>query len=273
MDTHSKINKWLLSIIGAGLIIFCLVGAGLALSELFGRRGGRSGNQNGIIVSTEQAQKLVADSIRKQVISLKQMVLLDSAKQEFLIPVGQAQLEKDEHNLDLKSGSYESNKSFRYNKYRNDDGSNLNNLLFYDGKNGQMKPLFSERLSISRFDIIWKGIGKPVLIFFTDADSNKDKVLNNDDLEKLAIWMTGWEKVKVLNIPEKTPLDVKYDVKNFLVLAFGQDRDKDGTFENGQEPVHFYRLNLTCPDPQCVDFHQVVDDETLKILQRKLDGL
>ncbi len=96
MDKLSRFNQWLISIIGVGFIIFCLVGGVVIFSDIFRGCGSSSNRQGGAIVSTEQAQQFVVDSVRKQVVSLNKLFLLDSTKQEFLMPVGQAKLENDE---------------------------------------------------------------------------------------------------------------------------------------------------------------------------------
>ncbi len=154
-----------------------------------------------------------------------------------------------------------------------DGGANYSNLVFYRGLSREVKPLFNTRLSISYFEQLGKTTGSPVVAFFSDSDSNRDKILDKHDLQKLAVWMPGWEKPLVLDAAGKSVLAVLRNVKDFAVLSFGEDRDKDGAFEFEHEPVVFYRLNFNCGEPSCIDFQQIVQDSTIAKLQKTLDGL
>lgn len=103
-----KYNQWILAIAGTVALVF-LIGALLVSAfEYFSFRSYDYEEVYSEPLSEEGAKELLEDSLRSQIVSFSEMILIDSASKTYLLPVGQADLKAPE-----KSSLLELTNSYR----------------------------------------------------------------------------------------------------------------------------------------------------------------
>lgn len=264
MDKLTRYNQRILAVGGTLLLLVALFSClfmGYELYDQWWRRGNRETDTR--MIANREAEELKADSLRKQVVSFNQVVLVDTPGLKYLIPVGQATLEHAEaYGLDL------SNRKSHY----SDDGGNartFNNLLLYDGKSGKVEKIFSKRLSINHFEIAFEALHQPVVFMdVTEDDSNKDGFFDSRDMEKLFFYRIHDRLLFEVDAPGKKFLQIiLHKSPDEALVQYGVDKDHDGVFEESFEPKVFYRLNLADGKPDEIISQQLIDE-----LQRQLEG-
>ncbi len=92
--------------------------------------------------------------------------------------------------------------------------------------------------------------------------------LNDQDLQQLFIYhLSDARLVEVASEGRSfISIDKLFPGDDFVVL-FGLDKNQDGTFKRGSEPMFFYKLNL-----QNGSTELLVGEEDIQRLQERLDG-
>lgn len=260
MEKLKKYNQVLLATIGTLTLLFgflCLI---YVAFEVWSRA--RYDTPEPQIMAEEEAKKLAADSIRRQVISFNRAELIDSAQLFYLIPVGQAQLNEDEL-LGLTN---------RYESHYGDSKSYIvptyNNILFYNAAAKITYPLFKKRVSVNDYGTYY--LSNQVIAYFSvsDVDSNRDGFMSDGDLQKLYIFLPESQRLIEIESGAKTYYSLhRLGETNDFVAKYGLDRNKNGQFDSATEPYVFYRLNI-----QEGNLTDIIPDTLIEQLQRRLDG-
>lgn len=262
MEKLKKYNQIILAIGGTIVVLATLIFSIVLGYETF-RHLWPGDSRDTRIIAGDEMEELKADSVRKQVVSFNNIILIDTPGLKYLIPVGQANLERKEAAKEL---------SGLMNRYGDGDtGFDIacNNLLLYDGQTGNIQKIFNKRLSINKYDVQFKRPASPVIFMnVTDDDSNGDGFFDGRDLEKLYFYRLDDKSLQEVTAPGKTFLwMIIHKNPDVIVVQYGIDRDRDGEFEPSFEPKTFYRLNLG--SGQLVEF---INPEIVRELQRQLDG-
>jgi len=264
IDRIKNFNQVILAIAGTigVLLLICL--AFLALDELSRTFFRSSDSNNQGILAIEETDVLNRDSLRKQIISFNRIQVVDSINQIFLIPVTQANLAAAEND----NGQLMNTKSIgrSYGKFY----SNIyNNLVLHDKIKNDSQIIFEERISIENFIIHESGQKKYIVIPGCNTDSNSDGYLNEDDLQELFIFDIQNRKLNRIESKENyTTLKVYQPNKsNDLIAQFGIDRNSNGIFNNKNEPMIFYRINL-----EKMVIEEFVSQKQIEELQSLLEG-
>lgn len=263
MEKLKRYNQIILAIGGTITLVILFVFALIAGFQVFDDIWGwDSRDADTRMIANDELERLKADSLRRQVISFNQIMLIDTPGLKYLIPVGQATLEQDEHALLNKTRNYMDSEP-RGDAYTNND------LLVYEGKTGNVTKIFNKRLSINNFRIEFKESESPVIFMdVTEDDSNRDGFLDHRDMEKLYYYRLTEKSLQEVTAPGKKflRLVLHKDPKEILV-HYGVDKDGDGEFEATFEPKVFYRLHLA--DGKLTE---IINPELITELQQQLDG-
>lgn len=276
MDKIKKYNQILLAIAGTlGLLL--LLGAGIiGLYETWSySRDYDEGAYDTSILSEEVTDSLVTDhQVRRQIITLSNFNLLDSAASIYILPVRQKNLGEDEGVDDAllglmnrSSGGYGSGKN--NDSRRSYRGINYNNLILFGPHLSNPMMLFDEKVSIDNYYLFNYKDTDYLLIRAAESDTNKDGVLNGYDIRKL--WL--YDLAKKVFIPLKPKGNTSFI--NFaenvaseeLILQYGEDRNGNGEFEERYEPKSYYKLDI-----ETGEMELVVPLDMLEELQGILEG-
>jgi hypothetical protein len=264
MERIKRYNQILLAILGTVGILLGLAVFGFLLMDFFNSSWGPSRTDSGIIAGDE-IEQLRTDSLRQQVISFDRIRLIDTIQGIFLIPVEFANLEKKE-SIEKEyyegRGSFELNKS--YQKFQQ-----YSNLILHQPSTGLQQELFDKRVSISRYELIERTGQIILLISYVDEDTNKDNRLDSRDLQRLAYVVMGQnELITVKQVPNSSFIrGFSLHERNEIIVQIGFDKDKDGKFEYGTEPKHFFQLPIGS-----TELSPLLSEEMIKRLQQRLDG-
>lgn len=110
---------------------------------------------------------------------------------------------------------------------------------------------------------------KYIVISGCSIDSNKDKFLNDRDLQELFIYDVQNESLHQIKAQENyTTLNTYQPTQsNDLIVHFGIDRNKNGRFEREKEPMIFYKVNL-----ETMNLIEFVNLSQINQLQKQLEG-
>lgn len=267
IEKIKKYNQILLAIGGTVAVLFCIFGLVLFMVEEGQYFFHSNNNQPSGIIATEEVEQLVEDSIRKQVISFTNLTLLDSATQLYLLPVTQANLMQDE-NLDGLLGLTNSSRGWRGKKGYYNSRNLFNNFVIYSSLNQQSSIVFKERVSISAYQLYEKNNQQYLLIEAADTDTNKDKYINDDDLQKLFIYEIETAKLQRIRANEAYTTHRIIETRtNEVVGQFGLDRNKSGEFAIGKEPLIYYKV-----DVENKRLIEMVTPQQIEQLQMLLEG-
>ena len=270
MEKLKKYNQLLLAIAGTGILLFFLFMAIVFIfDELKYRWSDDDPFEQGII-ATEETDQLLQDSLRKQIISFKEMNLIDSANRIYLLPVRQATISEGESTDDLlglvnlHSGS--GNKFRKYNRRRD---VTFNNMVIFNAEKNISDIVFNERVSISEYIIIEKENETFLLLTGTDKDSNKDKYINDEDLQELFIYELATKKLTKIKANENHSTLVVHEQQKTkdVIGKFDLDRNENGEFDLGVEPMVFYLIDL-----ENKKLINTVNEDQVNTLQKLLEG-
>ena len=224
---------------------------------------------NNGILAIEETNQLLQDSLRKQIISFNNIQIVDSISQTYLIPVTQANLVDAESTNDMLGLLNTTSIGKSYKKYH---GNIYNNLIVYNSENGESKSIFDSRISIENFFIHESEDNKYIVIPACSIDTNKDKFLNDNDLQELFIYNLQNDTLSKIKAKENyTTLRAYQPYKsNDLIVHFGIDRNNNGVFERSKEPMIYYKGK-----PNRYDIGRVCvcirDEQITRIIRRKIN--
>ena len=123
--------------------------------------------------------------------------MIDSVSKTYLLPVGQADLSEEE-SLGLINLFTSGKSNYRYNSRA------FNNFVVYESLQNESNIIFDERISISNYVMFRRENNIYLLITATATDSNKDKYLNEGDLQGLYLYEVSSRKLTKIESKEKT---------------------------------------------------------------------
>jgi len=267
-------NQKMLAVLGSILVLMATVGLimmiAAGISEL--RWAFRSDDSENGILSDEKIEELQKENKRQQLISYDFPRLTDTLNSIYIIPVRQKTLNAAEFIdgdgvlglLDMHGGSkYKSDKRFSRRIY-----GSFNNLIIYDAKTKESKPLFDQRVNFS--EIRTEQLQDDILVLFTAAekDTYKDGVINLKDLKALYIYSMQEKKLRKVS-------NEGMDIENYgfvheskdLIIHMGIDYSQDGTYDEYIEPATVRIYNY-----ESDTLEEVINTETSTKLQKLLEG-
>lgn len=264
-------NQKVLAAIGTVVLILALIGLVSAIvvlvSELFdGRRYHRE--EQGIL-SEERAEELVQENKRRQIISYTTPRLVDTTNSIYIIPVSHRTLDQaepivDDPVLGLVDGKFSS-----YDKgYYGSNRSSYNNIIVYNSKEGSNFKLFNTRINIGK--IATKYFEDEIIVLFevADTDSNKDGVINFDDLKSLVVYSLKSNKQYKIYLPNADVYNYQFDnATKDLIVHFGLDYNNNGEYESNIEPSVLKKYIYSTRE-----LIHIVDDSIRDELQKTLEG-
>ncbi|MFK7946060.1 MAG: hypothetical protein AB8G11_00605 [Saprospiraceae bacterium] len=264
-----KYNQWILAIAGTVGLLF-LVGVVLfAIIDFFNHRYYDWEEEYVEPISEIGTDELLKDSLRSQIISFDEMLLLDSATKTYLLPITQENLEEVERVSN--NGLLGLTNSSSYNSYKiKYDGYQLyNNLVVYNGLNAESKILFKDKVAIIIESILLYDDKKYVFLLVSTKDTNKDKVLDNNDLQDLYVYTVQSEKLQKIEKDDATIiLNIRKDVvTNSIIVRYGFDRNKNGAFESTYEPAAYKLFDI-----ETMTMKNIVPSNQINELQKILQG-
>ena len=226
------------------------------------------------VLSEEKVEKLQEENKRLQVVSYNSPHLLDTLNLVYAIPVGHKTLNQPEDiNEDINGllnaydRSPDRKKTYKGWDSYSDYGS-FNNLIVYDAKTDKIKTLLNQRINFNEF--YSKYFEDDILLVFLAAekDTNKDGIINLNDLNSLFIYSLGEKKLRTIQLKNGDILGYKFiEGTKDIIINYGIDSDKNGQYSEKKEPT-FLKKYVFKRDQ--LDF--IVDLETNKELQKLLDG-
>lgn len=191
------------------------------------------------------------DNKTRQLVSYLEPELADSLNNIYIIPVTQRTLEHPvddarlakEKMLDLNSlGSYS-------NDYAYGDGGSYNNIIIYQKNRALKKPLFDFRINIIRFYVNKINDQAYLFVVGTKGDTDKDGTYSNDDLLNLYLYDLEGDYLKTISVDNATYMDAQNLYKtDDMVLSFGMDINRDGSFDVSREPKRLKLYSITADE-------------------------
>ncbi|MDN5204114.1 hypothetical protein QQ008_22165 [Fulvivirgaceae bacterium BMA10] len=257
MNKIQKYNHFLIATLGSiSLIIIIIAG----ITFLVGWLSKPNNNRNTLITQTE-AQDLSQENLRKQVVSLRQMNLMDSASGTYVIPVSHKTLNKEEARNTFHLGLSKSSSSYNYyNPY-------YNNLIIYNFRTGSFEPLFNERINITHYRQIRTKDDKLLVITGWIDDTNADGVLNEKDKEHLFLYSLSNDLLQEVDLEKLKLIHFDYlpDVDK-LVANMLYDLNDNGKLEVSEDPEILFEYTL-----ESNQLTQLIGDDMLNELQNIID--
>ncbi len=223
----------------------------------------QNGDRNNQILTAEETNELLNQNLRKQIVSFREPLLIDTSNSVYLIPVKQKFLDKAENIEDDDGvlGLMSSRKSYKH-------YSAFNNIAIYFDKSGVVNQVMKERYLLRNID--HEKIDNDIIITFTgiNNDTSGDKKLNYEDLSTLFVYSVNQDTL--LKVYEKEMHVISYDFIPFsknLIVVFGHDRDGSGEFDRKDEPTYAYRFDF-----EKAKLKPIVDSAQLTAFQEILDG-
>lgn len=264
MDKLTRYNQKLLAIIGTLVLIAIVIGfvAGTG-GVIFSLIDSSDDQAHGLQVKQNAA---AGDTtlIRTQEISFNQPIQLDSGSTQFLIPVGQVNLEKPT-SVKFEGGS-DSRLSAYYKSYRWQYGL-FNNFALYDYETGQSKKIFDQRVAITRWLYLKKDAINVLLFKGSNNDDNGDQRIDEEDYQSLFVYYLKDQQLKKYDFEKRTVVDFEpMENTPLIALKIGVDKNGDFEFERRREPQEIQVLNLKSravkkiiPDPLRTEIQNIVD--------------
>jgi hypothetical protein len=225
------------------------------------------------ILSEEKIEKLQKENKREQVISYETPILIDTLKSKYIIPVSHKTLgEKEEINnlglLNAFSGSESEEYIKKDERYSRRYYGEFNNIIVFDENKGTYKKLFDNRINFDKIKTEYIGNEILILIKASENDTFKDGVINLKDFSSLYIYSILEEKMRKIGIEGMDVYNFNFinKTKN-LIIEFGNDKNKNGTFESYSEPTIIMKYDF-----KNEKLIEIIDTKINDELQKKLEG-
>jgi len=267
MDKLKRYNQKLLAIIGTTIVIIAgillivgLIALIIDISDL------GHNNDTGIQVRNNPTQNNNDSTIiRTQQITFQDPIKLDTIGSDFLIPVGQVNLENVEK-IRIKSGSgFElSSSDYRYNSYY----GIYNNFILYEYNLNRKTKIFNQKVAVTNWANIKAKDIKLLLFKGTGEDSNKDGLINTDDYQNLYVYYLSDKKLVEYSFKGKTV--VSFDPMNktdLISIRVGIDKNKDNEFDRHSEPQEILILNV-----RLRKLENLIPPEMINEIQQNIDN-
>lgn len=269
IDKIKKYNQKILAILGTLAIILLIISAigigGIVISEYL-----RSNDYDDVetgILSDEKIEELQKENKREQIISYENPKLIDTLNSIYIIPVSHKNLFEAEALLGLlnvRKGSYTSED----NRYSRQFYGAYNNLIIYNQKSELTHKLFDKRVNFSKVNVEY--FDDEILLLFnvSEKDTYKDGVINLLDFKSLYVYSIKQKKLKKIGIEAMDVYSYKFlnESKN-LIISFGIDKNKDGKYDELNEPSILKKYNF-----ETEKLSDVIGEKINSELQKMLEG-
>lgn len=252
MEKIKKYNQILLALAGTIGVLFLAGAAIVALFEV-SKHWFRNNNNNQsgvkIEIPTDTISNSAMDALKFQEISYLAPVQLDSGIDEYLIPIGQVNLEKPEALSDPIPSEGEpislSNPRLYKKSYYNRSYGIYNNFIIHKHKRESQTKVFDQKVSITSWSQFEVNNTKLILFKGTANDNNKDGYLNEEDLQQLWVYYRNTGKLIDLNIENGNLSSFDYMPEtNSIYLRVGMDLNQNGKYNSITEPIHLFQFNI-----------------------------
>lgn len=258
-----KYNQKLLAIIGTLILISLVISIfmiiELAISDFFRQKNYEEG-----ILSNEKVEKLQKKNKRKQVISYESPQLIDTLNTIYIVPVSYANLEKieDIETLNLLSSKNDDS------RYARNYYGRFNNVIIYRPTTNKVKKIFNDRINFNEINIEYFPNDIFLIFKVADADTNNDGVINLQDYKSIYIYSLSEKKLDKISVENADAHSYKFinNSKN-LIIRFGIDKNKNGSFEASNEPIIIRQYNYQTK--KLIDF---IGKNINDIMQKTLEG-
>ncbi len=264
----NKYNQKVISILGTMTIVvfsIVIIIAGYNLiSELFPNNN--YSVETGMTLEEEVSESGIKQ--RDQEISVDLPVRIDSARQIFVIPISQVNLEESE-DIGGILGIMETSRTLNVGGYDKYGGfrDSYNNLVVHDYLKNSLQVVFQSKVLIQNFTFEQFDNKPFIIIKGVEVDSNKDKKLNFDDLQSLYIYDVLSSKLHSFSIENAGVTSFKrlYE-SNDIVVSYTLDKNRNGLINNSKEPSRVKIISL-----KDFSIKSIVDPATLNRIQSLVD--
>jgi hypothetical protein len=227
------------------------------------------------ILSEEKIEKLQKENKREQVISYETPILIDTLNLKYLIPISHKTLnEKEDIGLNgllnaYTGGGSESEEFIKKDeRYSKRFYGEFNNIIIYNAIKGTNNKLFNSRINFDKIKTEYFENEILILIKASEKDTYKDGVINLKDFSSLYIYSFNEKKMKKIGIEGMDVYSFNFINKSKdLIVEFGIDKNKDGTFENHNEPTIIKKYDFR--NDKLIE---IIDSKINSELQKTLEG-
>lgn len=271
-----KMNK-LYAVNNILFLIFMLIAIPtIFMSEIGSNLRYRNANKNEEIISGSKASKLMNNNKRTSLITYNEIVIIDSSKMTFIVPISQSKLKKKQEVEIISADFYEKMPINKVNTLLNDIPDHIltlpkmlmsgiyNNMYLYSNNNNLNKVLFNKRVSISNVHMVKINSIDHLIIRFTDYDSNKDGSLSWDDTQKMAIFNLEGDKIIEITPEEYSFQDILFVENDNLYV---QVEDINNSKLAYDKIFKILRIDLITGKQ-----HLLIDNDFQNLIQDILDG-
>lgn len=268
MDKLKWYNQKLLAVIGTTLLavigISILIGIGTSISSFFYRA---HRVDNGLQTQANDGPNN-ADTvfIRTQEITFDDPVQLDTAKDQYIFPVRQVNLEVEEAVYDRDKKSYGSfGSKMRYESYH----GLYNNFVYYHHSKNLKHKIFNERITVTHWAHFKKDSIDVLLFKGTTTDDNSDGKMNYADCQSLFAYYVSNDTLMRYDFDGNSVMDFDPMKKTELIsIKIGIDKNKDFHFDQNHEPQEIKTLNLVSREVS-----DMIPAEMKQSIQDLVDGV
>ncbi|SNQ43529.1 hypothetical protein [Cellulophaga lytica] len=264
-----KYNQRLLAVLGTVGVIFLIVALIAFISITIMEHRRYDDDVETGILSDEKIEELQKENKREQVISYENPRLIDTLNSVYIIPVSHKTLNEQEDisgllNLNKSSSSYKPSDT----RYSRQYYGAFNNLIVYNPKNGMNKKLFDKRVNFNLIKTEYFEDDILLLMNVSEKDTYKDGVINLKDFKSLYVYSLTKKELKKVGIEGMDVFNFKFlnNEKN-LTIQFGVDKNKDGQFEEYNEPTLIKRFDFNSGK-----LTDIIDEKISSELQKTLEG-
>ncbi|EWH13084.1 hypothetical protein KLA_11085 [Cellulophaga geojensis KL-A] len=264
-----KYNQRLLAVLGTVGVIFLIVALIAFISITIMEHRRYDDDVETGILSDEKIEELQKENKREQVISYENPRLIDTINSVYIIPVSHKTLNEQEDisgllNLNKSSSSYKPSDT----RYSRQYYGAFNNLIVYNPKNGMNKKLFDKRVNFNLIKTEYFEDDILLLMNVSEKDTYKDGVINLKDFKSLYVYSLTKKELKKVGIEGMDVFNFKFlnNEKN-LTIQFGVDKNKDGQFEEYNEPTLIKRFDFNSGK-----LTDIIDEKISSELQKTLEG-
>ena len=225
------------------------------------------------ILSEEKIEKLQKENKREQVISYETPILIDTLSLKYIIPVSHKTLDEKEEidGLGLLNG-FTGSESEEYIKkderYSRRFYGEFNNVIVFDSNKGTNNKLFDSRINFDKIKTEYFKNEILILIKASEKDTFKDGVINLKDFSSLYIYSFNENKMRKIGIEGMDVSNFKFiNNSKDLIIEFGIDKNKDGSFESYNEPTIIKKYDFK--NDKLIE---IIDSKINSELQRTLEG-
>ena len=268
-----KYNQKLLAVLGTVGVIFLTVAliAFISITIMDYQRYNTDDAIETGILSDEKIEKLQKENKRKQVISYETPKLIDTLNLIYIVPVSHKTLNKKEDINGILNAFATSANDYNENldnRYSGGFYGAFNNVIIYNPNKETNKKLFEKRVNFNDINTEYFENDILLLIQASEKDTYKDGVINLEDFKSLYIYSFSKNKMEKISIEGMDVYNYKFVNKSKdLVIEFGVDKNKDGKFEDYNEPTIIKKYDF-----ESGKLTDIIDQKTNSELQKMLEG-